>query len=180
MHNLWSHNVTSSRFTVISWSLIHYEEALVAGWIHPTEILMRFCKLSLSNTGSVSEPVWRWISFLYQSLISIWTPSSSPTDNSDTSRTSFHHLTLLFFNLTRMHRGLIAVCTLKYTNARVRSFANELLFNYNFTWTLLISGASRVFPSVRNYSGCNCSACLYNTARPSQTTPASDLRDNAQ
>lgn len=57
---------------------------------------------------------------------------------------------------------LITLCTLKYTNACVRSFVNELLFNYNFTWTLLISGANRVSPSAHNYSGYNCSACLWN------------------
>lgn len=28
---------------------------------------------------------------------------------------------------------LITLCTLKYTDARERSFVNELLFNYNFT-----------------------------------------------
>lgn len=56
---------------------------------------------------------------------------------------------------------LITLRTLKYTNARVRSFVNELLFNYNFTWTLLITGANRVSPSARNYSGYNCTACLW-------------------
>ena len=65
---------------------------------------------------------------------------------------------------------LITLCTLKYTNACVRSFVNELLFNYNFTWTLLSSGVKRVSPSAHNYSGCNCSACLWNmliSRRPS-------------
>ncbi len=57
---------------------------------------------------------------------------------------------------------LITLCTLKYTNACVRSFVNELLFNYNFTWTLLISGANRVSSSAYNYSDYNCSACLWN------------------
>lgn len=63
---------------------------------------------------------------------------------------------------------LITVCTLKYTNVCVRSFVNELLFNYNFTWTLLISGANRVSPSVHNYSDCNCPACLWNMLIPQQ------------
>lgn len=63
---------------------------------------------------------------------------------------------------------LITACTLKYTNVCVRSFVNELLFNYNFTWTLLISGANRVSPSVHNYSDCNCPACLWNMLIPQQ------------
>lgn len=57
---------------------------------------------------------------------------------------------------------LITLCTLMYTKACGRSFVNQLLFNYNFTWSFLISGANRVSPSAPNYSGSNCSACLWN------------------
>lgn len=39
------------------WGLINFEDALVAACIYPAQILMRLCKVSLSNTVSVSEPV---------------------------------------------------------------------------------------------------------------------------
>lgn len=142
---------------MISWGLINSENAFVTNFIYPPEILMRLCKVSLSNIVSISETSEdeSALCINHSSCISLLLPRRFPprppaptlqhADNSG-SGTWFHRLTLLFFNLTQMHRGLITVCTLKYTNVCARSFVNQLLFNYNFTWTLLISGANRVSP----------------------------------
>lgn len=125
-------------------------------------------KVPLSNIMSISE------SSEDKSAFCVNHPSISSSSSQSTQLTVIraHGLNIIPpFDIVVLQSHsdasqLITVCTLKYTNARVRSFVNELLFNYNFTWTLPISGANRVSPSVHNYSGCNCSACLWNMLIP--------------
>lgn len=123
--------------------------------------------------------MWRWISLLYQSLVQSVSlslsqltppppPAPPPPPSPQTTVIQARELNIIPpFDIVVLQSHsdasqLITLCTLKYTNVRQRSFVSQLLFNYNFTWTLPISGANRVSPSVHNYSGYNCSACLWN------------------
>lgn len=169
---------------MISWGLINFENEcfFVTNFICPPQ-------RSQSNVFVWSLPVkhhvhlwvvWRWISLLYQSLVqsvSFSFSSSLLLLSTQITVIQAHELNIIPpFDIVVLQSHsdasqLITLCTLKYTNACVRSFVNELLFNYNFTWTLLISGANRVSPSARNYSGYNCSACLWDMLVSQQGHP---------
>lgn len=101
---------------MISWGLINSENAFVANFIYPPEILMRLWRSSPCQTSCPSPRRLK----MNQPSVSITHPvSPSPpppphpppppppprrADNSG-SGTRLHRLTLLFFNLTQMHRG---------------------------------------------------------------------------
>lgn len=135
---------------------------------------MSLYKVSLSNIMSISESCEDESAFCInhsfnRSLsLSSHHPSSPPPPCTQTTAIQACELNIIPpFDIVVLQSHsdasqLITLCTLKHTNARTRSFVNQLLFNYNFTWTLLISGANRVSPSVHNYSGYNCSAWLWN------------------
>lgn len=146
---------------------------------------MSVYKVSLSNTMSISE-LCEDESITHSICLSLFAHATPPPSCPPPQITVIqaHELNIILpFDIVVLQSHsdasqLITLCTLKYTNACVRSFVNELLFNYNFTWTLLISGANRVSPSAHNYSACNCSACLWKhahlSARPSCTASAPD------
>lgn len=123
-------------------------------------------RVSLSNSMSISELCEDESAFCinhsFNLSVSLCPPSTQITVIQAHEQNIIPPFDIVVLQSHSDASQLITLCTLKYTNACVRSFVNKLLFNYNFTWTLLISGANRVSSSARNYSGFNCSACLWN------------------
>lgn len=122
---------------MISWGLINLENECFGG-LPPGDLhLMSLCSLSLSNIMLVSESCEDESAF----CITLFAPSPVLLPSSSTQITVIqaHELNIIPpFDIVVLQSHsdasqLITLCTLKYTDARERSFVNELLFNYNFT-----------------------------------------------